>query len=655
MGSFSLSTSVGKHRFRGIGEVETNSTNCWEVGLGLPPGLLQAGSSNNWATVRYIAHRNAQCVSFNRKHAFFEHAKESYGMVVVLLQANDRVVWNGVRMMGACDSMQRLAWKMVCNGLRMMGACDRKGYKCVSPHVLGILRATNDGDGGFQLLWWALALISCLATWLLASLLKNALLGRSKHFPPVVPGVPVLGNLLQLGEKRPHKTFTTWAEKHGPIYTIKMGSETMVVISSPELAKEAMITKFSSISTRKMTKALSILTAQKTMVAMSDYGAEHRMLKKLVVTNLLGQTPQKANRKLRERAFYQLVDNIFDELKKQEGIINVREHVKRMLFPFALHQVLGRDPDFVFVEEWGRNVSRWEIFQSLVMDPLEAVIEVDWRDFFPALKWVPNKVEEKIWAVNSKRKAIVSALVSEQRKLLANGKAPDCYLDILLTEATHLTETQLVMSAWEPIIESADTTLVTIEWAMYELAKHPMVQERLFEEIKDVARSRLVTEEDLPALKYLDAIVKETLRIYPPVSLLPPRHVDEDVKLGGFDVKKGWQILINVYGINHSKKIWVEPEVWNPERVLKDASLDLGVKDHRILPFGTGKRYCAGVTQAMYIVPMAIAYLVQHFKWALSPEEAGKGVVDTVYLTTHKLYPLEALTTARVDSRLPSL
>ncbi|KAI5070440.1 hypothetical protein GOP47_0014783 [Adiantum capillus-veneris] len=514
-----------------------------------------------------------------------------------------------------------------------------------------IVRAA-EGDANFRLVWGGLALTSCMATWLL----KKVLLRHSKELPPpAVPGVPVLGNLLQMREKRPHKTFTEWAEKYGPIYTVKMGSQTMVVISSPELVKEAMITKFSSISTRKMSKALSILTAQKKMVSMSDFGAEHRMLKKILVTNLLGHSPQKANRQIRMNAFFKLVDSIFEEMKNSQGLINVREHVKQALFPFTLYQVLGRDPDSVFVKELGRNVPRWEMFQALVLDPLEAVIEVDWRDFFPALKWVPNRVEAKVRAVDNKRNAIVGALIAEQRQLLANGKPSDCYLDILLTEATHLSEKQLIMTTWEPIIESADTTLVTIEWAMYEIAKSPMVQERLLKEINEVASARLVVEDDLPKLKYLDAVVKETLRKYPPVSLLPPRHVDEAVKLGGFYVKKGWQIIINAYGISYNKQTWPNPEVWNPERVYNDATLDMGIKDHRILPFGTGKRLCAGITQAMYIIPMVVAHCVQHFQWALPPQDDSKSVVDTVFLTTHKLHPLEALAYPRTPSHLPTV
>jgi ent-kaurene oxidase len=67
-------------------------------------------------------------------------------------------------------------------------------------------------------------------------------------------------------------------------------------------------------------------------------------------------------------------------------------------------------------------------------------------------------------------------------------------------------------------------------------------QEKLYEEINNVAGKRRVNEDDLPKLKYLEAIVKETLRKHVPVPLLPPRHVDEDTTLGGYNIRKGWQV-----------------------------------------------------------------------------------------------------------------
>ena len=69
-----------------------------------------------------------------------------------------------------------------------------------------------------------------------------------------------------------------------------------------------------------------------------------------------------------------------------------------------------------------------------------------------------------------------------------------------------------------------------------------MDQEKLFEEINKMVGPRCVSEDDLPKLKYLEAIVKETLRKYPPIVIPPPRHVDEDTKLAGYNIKKGWQV-----------------------------------------------------------------------------------------------------------------
>ena len=88
------------------------------------------------------------------------------------------------------------------------------------------------------------------------------------------------------------------------------------------------------------------------------------------------------------------------------------------------------------------------------------------------------------------------------------GAQPRFYADILLTGATHLTEKQLEMSLWEPIIESSDTTLITSEWAMYELAKSPMeCQQKLYDEIvRVVGTERMVREDDLPHLPYLKVI-----------------------------------------------------------------------------------------------------------------------------------------------------
>lgn len=77
----------------------------------------------------------------------------------------------------------------------------------------------------------------------------------------------------------------------------------------------------------------------------------------------------------------------------------------------------------IYVKGLGATLSRDEIFKILVLDPMEGAIEVDWRDFFPYLKWLPNKsFENKIQKMHFQRKAVMIALIEQQKKRIASGK-----------------------------------------------------------------------------------------------------------------------------------------------------------------------------------------------------------------------------------------
>ncbi|EOY14615.1 GA requiring 3 [Theobroma cacao] len=458
---------------------------------------------------------------------------------------------------------------------------------------------------------------------------------------PEVPGLPIVGNLLQLKEKKPHKTFTKWAEIYGPIFSIRTGASSVVVINSPETAKEAMVTRYSSISTRKLSNALKILTFDKCMVATSDYGEFHKMAKRYLLTNTLGANAQRRHRHHRDA----MIENISSQLHALVNndplrAVNFRKTFESELFGLAMKQALGEDVQSIYVEELGTTFSREEIHKVLVIDMMEGAIDVDWRDFFPYLKWFPNKsFEMKIQQKHIRRMALMNALIKEQMKRIDSGEEVNCYLDYLLSEAKTLAKEQLAMLLWETIIETADTTLVTTEWAMYQLAKDPTRQDRLYHELEKVCGSNKVKEENLSQLRYLDAVFHETLRKHSPAPLVPLRYVHEDTQIGGYYIPAGSEIAVNIYGCNMDKNHWENPEEWNPERFLdkKYDPLDL----HKTMAFGAGKRACAGSLQAMLLACAAIGRLVQEFEWRLNDGEEEK--VDTVGLTSQKLHPLLAI------------
>nr|CAB3468240.1 unnamed protein product [Digitaria exilis] len=424
---------------------------------------------------------------------------------------------------------------------------------------------------------------------------KDETLKLFYFFHAAVPGLPLLGNLHQLKEKKPHQTFTKWAEIYGPIYTIKTGASSAVVLNSTQVAKEAMIAKFSSISTRKLSKALSILTHEKTMVATSDYGDFHKMVKRFVMTSMLGTSGQKQFRDTRNM----MIDNMlgtFHTLVNDDpnAPLNFREVFKNELFRLSLIQALGEDVSSVYVEEFEKVISKEEIYHATVVDMM-----------------IP-----------------VQARIS--------------YLDFLLEENT-LTDEQLLMLVWEAVIEAADTTLVTTEWAMYEIAKHPEKQDRLYQEIQEVCGNDIVTEDHLSRLPYLNAVFHETLRRHSPVPLVPPRFVHENTNLAGYEIPAGTEMIINLYGCNMNKNDWEEPEEWKPERFL-DGRFETADM-YKTMAFGAGRRACAGSMQAMNISCTAIARFVQEFAWRL--KEGDEDKADTIQLTTNRLYPLHVYLTPR--------
>ncbi|ERN15119.1 ent-kaurene oxidase 2 isoform X1 [Amborella trichopoda] len=484
-----------------------------------------------------------------------------------------------------------------------------------------------------------------LFSWFLFTRLFFSLSRKSSNAPPAVPGLPVLGNLLQLKSKKPHMTFTKWAEAYGPVYSIKTGATTLVVLNSTDVAKEALVDRFSSISTRKLSKALQILTCDKAMVAMSDYGEEHKLMKRCILTSLLGSNAQKQHRFDRNTMIENMMQSLHDEVKDNPtGSICIRDIIKKELFTFSLKKALGRDVGSVYVEELGRTVSKWEIYDILVIEPMMGALEVDWRDFFPYLRWIPNRtVEERIQRMDFHKTAVMTALIQEQKKRFAMDEEKDCYLNFLLSEAKTLSEKQIITLTWEAIIEASDTTMVAAEWAMFELAKNPKLQNCLYDEIHKICGEDKLIEDVLHRLPYLNAVFHETLRKHSPVAIMPPRYVHEDTQIGGFTIPAGSEIALNLYGCNMNKNVWEKPEEWRPERFLngKYEQMDL----FKTMAFGGGKRVCAGALQAMTIVCTAIGRFVQEFEWRLNGEE--EDTEELVLLTTHKLKPMQASITPR--------
>lgn len=160
-----------------------------------------------------------------------------------------------------------------------------------------------------------------------------------------------------------------------------------------------------------------------------------------------------------------------------------------------------------------------------------------------------------------------------------------------------------------------------------------------------VGPNRLVTERDLTRLTYLQAIIKETFRLHPSTPLSLPRISAESCEINGYYIPKGSTLLVNVWAIARDPEAWTDPLEFRPERFLPDGekpNADVRGNDFEVIPFGAGRRICAGMSLGLRMVQLMTATLVHAFNLELPEGQlAEKLNMEEAYgLTLQRAAPL---------------
>lgn len=194
-----------------------------------------------------------------------------------------------------------------------------------------------------------------------------------------------------------------------------------------------------------------------------------------------------------------------------------------------------------------------------------------------------------------------------------------------------------------------DTAALTTEWALAELINHPNMMEKAREEIKAiVGNDRIVEESDLINLPYLQAIIKETLRIHPTGPLIV-RESTEICNIMGYDIPEKTQLFVNVWSIGRDPNYWDNPLEFKPERFTSEdgsGNLDIRGQHFQLIPFGSGRRSCPGTSLALQVVQTNLAVMIQCFDWKVNE------IVDMeekLGLTLARAHPLISVPIPRLN------
>ncbi|XP_044954925.1 geraniol 8-hydroxylase-like [Hordeum vulgare subsp. vulgare] len=498
-----------------------------------------------------------------------------------------------------------------------------------------------------------LVFMSSLLFMLLSSYALQLLTDVRRRLPPGPRPLPVIGNLLDvlLVGKLPHRSLARLAEQYGPLMTLRLGTVVVIVASSAATAREVLQTHNTALSGRNPPDAWNgmghaansvfVLPPRNKWRALRRIGAEHllsprrldgdalRPLLRDAVLGMLRRVSELAASGAPVEVGHAAFASVMDLQWRAMFSVGLDEPTSRELHGFAREAV---------AHSLRPNVS--DFFPALAAADLQRVR----RGFATHLARVYQLIDQQI----ERRRDARQAGDGDARKDDLLGVMLDMSEEQGKDAVDALVNQDFMRAFFTDIFLAANDTISgTIEWAMAELLQDPQAMTKVQQELKNVLGSKMHVEySDINQLPYLQAVIKETLRLHAVVPLVPNK-AEATVKIHGHTVPKGSTVLVNVWAIHHDAELWPEPNKFIPERFLKqqeEVSFQ-GAVDLRFVPFSAGRRTCLGLPMATRMIHTMLGSLLHRFKWTLLREVEGSGVdmSEKVGITMAMASPLQAM------------
>ncbi|XP_058758727.1 licodione synthase-like [Vicia villosa] len=440
------------------------------------------------------------------------------------------------------------------------------------------------------------------------------LLNRRKKLPPSpLFKLPIIGHMHMLSPIL-HKSFDNLFHKYGPLFSLNLGSVLVVVASTPHFAKQILQINEHAFHNRDHSAAIKRLTYESSL-AFAPYGDYWRFIKKLAMSELLGARSVNNFKYLRLRETHSLLKFFANKAKSYETV-NVAQELLKLSNNIISKMMLGE-------AEEARDVVRdvTQIFGEFnASDFIWLLKKLDLQEFGKRIEDLFVRFDTLVESIISKREEVRKNKERVKNKNEEGVEFKD-FLDILLDcaedvncevkiERIHLKG--LVMDFFSAGI---DTTAIATEWVLAELMNNPSLLQKAREEIdKVVGKTRLVDESDCINLPYLNAIMKETFRLHPPVPMIARRCVTT-CNIENYVIPENSLVIVNNWSMGRNPEYWEKPLEFNPERFLGKSNEGVDVKgqNFQILPFGSGRRMCPSVGYAMQALPALFGAIIQCF------------------------------------------
>jgi cytochrome P450 len=422
--------------------------------------------------------------------------------------------------------------------------------------------------------------------------MKNTIL------PPSPKGLPIVGNAYQFNNS-PLDFLRSVQRIYPQLATIYIGKEPLVLCFRPEHVRAILVENQRNFAKPNRESARFNLRVLLGDGLLTIDGEFHRQQRRLV---------QPAFHKHRIEAYAETMVQLTQEelatwQPSQE--INIAQAMQRLTLRIILKALFNLDSP-------SQAVKLGDIFTALISSPTRLPTGVLGR----LQTKLPFSSYSKGLAAKQTLDNFVYNLIAQHR---AEGQDVGDVLSMLLQaqdEGHAMTDQQVHDQVLTFIAAGHDTAQNTLSWTFYLLSQHPQVYEKLLAQIHSVLNGRAPTIADLTELPYLEWVINESWRVYPPVWLQGRRAI-EDFELDGYRIPAGTVLLLSQWILHNLPDIWGDPEVFRPERW--DSAQAQKVPQGAYFPFGAGPRMCIGMPFAQLETKLLLATILQHYTPRLAP------------------------------------
>ncbi|KAK3100584.1 hypothetical protein FSP39_022179 [Pinctada imbricata] len=455
---------------------------------------------------------------------------------------------------------------------------------------------------------YAVTLLLCIIITILVWLWNQT--RRAANWPPGPPTIPFLGNLnINFGDLL--NEFRKFHQQYGNIYSLVLGSKTVVVINGLDTLKEMFIKHGDVVNQRADTIVTSEITKHKGIASSSgSIWKEHRTFALSTLKDFGFGKRSMEGKILEEVVVFQ------ESIRKTRGNpFNIAPLLRTSVSNVICSVALG---------------SRFEHDDVLFTNIMDSISEVMGHNamygtltYFPFLRYIPGD-PLKFGKMKKKAETIYSYI----QELIDNHKSTpgleendvtnylDAYIKRQKTENmdSTFTDDQLQKAIFDLLVVGTDTTATALRWFILIILHKPEIQERMRAEIqREVGESKYPSTGDRSNLPYCDSVLHEVLR-FGNIAPFPLPHVlTEDINFQGYFIPKHALLIPNLDSVLNDPDIFETPSEFKPTRFLaKDGTL---TGKEKVVTFGIGPRICMGESLARMELFLFALSMIQRFKF----------------------------------------